>query len=92
MVQGTNLELNINGTHQVLAYADEVNLISDNIRVERNADVLLNACKELGLAINTRKMKYMETVCHRGITTNEYIKIGSNSCERVKTFKYLGSL
>ena len=35
------------GAHQVLAYADDVNLIGDDIRtIERNADVLLNACKD----------------------------------------------
>ena len=35
----------MNDTDQVLAYADDVNLIGDDIRtIERNADVLLNAC------------------------------------------------
>ena len=29
---------------------------------------------------------------HRGMVANEHIKIGSNSYEKVKTFKYLGSL
>ena len=30
----------MNGTHQVLAYADDENLIGDDIRtIERNADV-----------------------------------------------------
>jgi hypothetical protein len=34
----------MNGTHQVFAYADDVNLTGDHIRtIERNADVLLNA-------------------------------------------------
>ena len=28
----------------------------------------------------------------RGMISNEHIKIGSNSYEKVKTFKYLGSL
>jgi hypothetical protein len=37
-----------------LAYEDDVNLIGDDIRIERNADVLLNACKDIGLAVNTR--------------------------------------
>ena len=31
-VQETNLGLDINGTHQVLAYADDVNLIGNDIR------------------------------------------------------------
>ena len=47
-IQETNLGLDVNGTHQVLAYADDVNLIRDDIRtIERNADVLLNACKDI---------------------------------------------
>ena len=42
----------MNSTHQVLAYADDVNLIGDDIRkIERNADVLLNACKDICLAV-----------------------------------------
>ena len=43
----------MNGTHQVLAYVDAVNVIGDDIRtIERNANVLLNACKDIGLAVN----------------------------------------
>ena len=42
----------MNGTHQVLTYADDVNLIGDIITIERNADVLLNASKDIGLAVN----------------------------------------
>ena len=34
----------------------------------------------------------MEIGRHRGMIANEYIKIGSKSYEKVKTFKYLGSL
>ena len=52
-IQETRLGLDMLGTHQVLAYADVVNLIGDDIRrIERNADVLLNACKDIGLAVN----------------------------------------
>ena len=48
----------MNGTHQVLAYADDVNLIGDYItKIERNADVLVNSCKDIVLAINTGKTK-----------------------------------
>ena len=51
----------MNGTHQVLAYADDVNLIWDDIRtIERNADLLLNASRDIGLAVNIGKTKYME--------------------------------
>ena len=40
-VQETNLGLDINDTHKVLAYADDVNLIgNDKLTIERNADVI----------------------------------------------------
>ena len=58
--------------------------------IERNADVLLNACKNIGLAVNIGKTKYMEIGRHRGIIANAHIKIGSNSYEKVEMFKYLG--
>ena len=41
-----------------MAYTDDVNLIDDDIRtIERNADVLLNSCKDIGLEVNTGKTK-----------------------------------
>ena len=54
--------------------------------------MLLNSCKDIGLAVNIGKTKYMEIGRHRGMIANEHIRIGSNSNEKVKTFKYLGSL
>jgi len=43
--------------------------------------VLLNACKDIGLAVNTGKTKYMQIGRHRGMTANAHVK-------KVKTFKY----
>ena len=69
------------------SYTDNVNLIGDDIRtVERNADELLNACKGIGLAVNSEKTKYMERGHHQGMIANEHIRIGSNSYEKVKPF------
>ena len=59
---------------------DDVNLIGDDIRtIERNADVLLNACKDVGLVASTEKIYYMEVGRHRGIKAN--VRIGNNSYE-----------
>ena len=50
----------MNGNHQVLAYADDVNLTGDDIRsIEKNVDMLLDACKDIGLIVNTGKTKYI---------------------------------
>ena len=38
------------------------------------------------------KNKYMEIGRHRGMIANEHIRIGCNSYEKVKIFKYLNSL
>ena len=44
-----------------LAYADDVNLIGVCIRtIERNLEVLLNACMDIVLTVNIGKAKYME--------------------------------
>ena len=51
--------------------------------------LLLNACKDIGLAVNTGKTKYMEIGRHRAMIANAHIKIGSNSYEKVKSFKCL---
>ena len=47
---------------------------------------------DIGLPVNTGKTKYMEIGRHRCVIANEPMRIGSNSYEKVKTFKYLGPL
>ena len=54
--------------------------------------MLLNAYKDIDLAVNTGKTQYMEIGRHRGMIANEHIRIGSNSYGKLKTFIYLGSL
>jgi hypothetical protein len=41
--------LKLNGTHQLLAYADDVNLLGDNIdTINKNTETLIDASKEVG--------------------------------------------
>jgi hypothetical protein len=52
--------LKLNGTHQLQAYADDVNLLEDNIgTIKRNTDTLIDASKEVGLELNAEKTRYM---------------------------------
>jgi hypothetical protein len=54
----------LNGTHQLLVCADNVNLLGDNIDIiMKNKETLIEASKEVGLEINIEKTKYM-LVCH----------------------------
>jgi hypothetical protein len=59
-VQENQVGLKLNGTHQLLAYADDVNLLGDNIdAIDKNTETLIDASKEVGLEINIEKTKYM---------------------------------
>ena len=54
--------LKLNGTHQILAYADDVNILGGSAHtVKENAEALLVATKEIGLEVlvNADKTKYM---------------------------------
>ena len=44
-------------------------------------------CKDIGLAVNTRKTKCIEIGRHRDMIANEHIRIGGNSYEKVKNLK-----
>jgi len=52
--------LKLNGTHQLLAYADEVNILGVGIHtLEENAEALVAVTRETGLEVSADKTKYM---------------------------------
>jgi hypothetical protein len=53
-------------THQLLVYADDVNLLGDNVATtKKNTETLIDASKEIGLEVNTEKTKYILLSCHQ---------------------------
>jgi len=52
--------LKLNGTHQLLAYADDVNILGGSIHIlKENAEALVAATREIGLEVSADKIKYM---------------------------------
>ena len=52
--------MKLNGTHQLLAYADDVNILGGGAHtVKENAEALVVATKVIGLEVNADKTKYM---------------------------------
>jgi uncharacterized protein (UPF0335 family) len=63
--------LKLNATHQLLAYADDVNLLEDNIdTIKKNAETLIDASKGVGLEINIEKTKYRLLSRHQNVGQN----------------------
>ena len=51
--------LKLNGAHQLLVYADDVNMLGGSIRtIKENAEALIVASKENRLEVNADKTKY----------------------------------
>ncbi len=85
--------LKLNGTHQLLAYADDVIVLGGIIHmVKENTEALIQvvATKEIGLEVNVDKTKYMVMSREQTAGLSHTMKFDNSSIGRVEEFKYLG--
>ena len=90
-VQVIQDDLKLNGTHQLLVYADDVNILGGSVHtVKENAEALVVASKEIGLEVNADKTKYIVMSRDQNAGRCHSVKIDNSSLEMVDEFKNLG--
>jgi hypothetical protein len=83
--------MKLNGTHQLFAYADDVNLLGDNIdTIKKNKENVIDASKQVGLDINVEKTKYMLLSRHQNAGQNRDIKIANQIVRKCITVQIFG--
>jgi len=78
--------LKLNDTQQLLAYADDVNILVGSVHtVKENAEALVVAAKEIGLEVSADKTKYMCKSRDRNAGRGHSVKIDNSSIEKWKS-------
>jgi hypothetical protein len=55
-VQANQEGLKLNGTHQLLVYADDINILGGSVHaIKKNTEAVVVASKEIGLEVNAEK-------------------------------------
>jgi hypothetical protein len=76
--------LKLYGTHQLLTYADDLNLLGDNIdTIDKNTEILIDTNKKVGLEINVENTMYMLLSRHQNAGRNRDTEIAKESFENV---------
>jgi hypothetical protein len=76
--------LKVNGTHQLLVYSDDVNILDGSVHIiKKNADLIV-ASKEIGLEVNADKTKYKVKSRDQNAGRSHRIKTDNSSFERVE--------
>ena len=79
--------MKLNGIHQLLAYADDVNILGGSIHtVKENAEALVAATREIGLEVNADKTKYMVMFRDQNAGRIQSVRIDNSTFERVEEF------
>ena len=84
--------LKLNGTRQLLVYADDVSVLGGSVHATKeNTEALIVASKDNGLEVNTDKTKYMAMSRDQNAGCSHSMKIDNRYSGMVERFKYLGT-
>ena len=84
--------LKLNCTHQLLVYADDVNILGGSVHtIKENTGALVVASKQIRLEVNADKTKYMVMFRDQNAGQSHGIKTDNSSFARVDEFKHLGT-
>ena len=84
--------MKLNGTHQLLAYADNVNILGGCVHTaKKNAEALIAATMEIGVEVNAHKTNYMAVFRDQNAGRIHSMKMDNSPIEGVEKFKYFGT-
>jgi hypothetical protein len=74
----------LNGTHQLVVRADDVNVLDENINIiNKNTEALSDASKEVDLHVNAEYTKCMSMSRHQTAAQNHYIQVANTPFENI---------
>jgi hypothetical protein len=84
--------MELNRAHQFLLYADDINILGDDINTIKKNMALLEASTEVGLEVNMEKTKHVVVSPDQNKGKNHNLLTVNKSFENVTNFKYLGTV
>ena len=80
--------MKLNGIHQLLVYADDVNILGGSRHtLKQNAEALVAAARKIGLEVSADKSKYMVMSGDQNAGRIHCVRMINSIFERVEEFK-----